>query len=305
MWRPWEDSRNNRFAGGNISDISGSESNDAIEDGDHNRRTHYNVQTQQIILNVYNNFKSENCGTKTEIIIRTGKFTGVSYETVHKIVQNGVLQRKTRKDKGESKEISVCNFDVVRGEIYRFYKRNEVPTLRTLCNSLKNTNRLQCCITTLSSAMKRNGFKYCVVDKRRTIMESARLLLLRDEYLTKMKAYREEKRFICYLDETWYDTHDTIKNGWDDSTGMCSINVPVSRGKRIIIAHAGSMDGWVGEALLSAKNIKSSSLDYHEDMTSSLFEDWFVKKLLSALPPKSVIVMDEYMYFFNLCVLIF
>ncbi|KAI4456620.1 monocarboxylate transporter [Holotrichia oblita] len=126
-------------------------------------------------------------------------------------------------------------------------------------------------------------------------MESA-ILLLRDEYLTKMKAYREEKRFICYLDETWYDTHDTIKKGWDDSTGMCSINVPVSRGKRIIIAHAGSMDGWVGEALLSAKNIKSSSLDYHEDMTSSLFEDWFVKKLLPALPPKSIL---ESPYFFE------
>ncbi|KAI4454306.1 hypothetical protein MML48_9g00011692 [Holotrichia oblita] len=127
-------------------------------------------------------------------------------------------------------------------------------------------------------------------------MESERLLLLRDEYLTKMKAYREEKSFICYLDETWYDTHDTRKKGWDDSTGMCSINVPVSRGKRIIIAHAGCMDGWVGEALLSAKNIKSSSLDYHEDMTSSLFEDWFVKKLLPALLSRSAIVMDNASY---------
>ncbi|KAI4465824.1 hypothetical protein MML48_3g00009838 [Holotrichia oblita] len=77
---------------------------------------------------------------------------------------------------------------------------------------------------------------------------------------------------------------------------MCSLNVPVSRRKRIIIAHAASMDGWLGDALLSAKNIKSSSLDYHEDVTSSLFEDWFVKKLLPALPLKSVIVMDNASY---------
>lgn len=294
MWRPWitnEDSRND--AGSNISL---SESSDPIEDDIDNARNHWSTETQQIILNVYDNLKSENYGTKTETIVRTSKLTGVSYGTVQKIVQNGLFKRKTRKDKGQSKKISVCDFDIVRREIYRFYKRNEVPTLRSLCNFLKDSSRLQCCITTLSRVMKENGFKFGMVNKRRTIMESQRLQLLRDEYLTKVKAFREEKRFICYLDETWYDTHDTVKKGWDDGSGMCSVNVPVSRGKRIIIAHAGSVDGWVGDVLLSAKNIKSSSLDYHEDMTSSLFEEWFMNKLLPSLPPKSVIVMDNASY---------
>lgn len=77
---------------------------------------------------------------------------------------------------------------------------------------------------------------------------------------------------------------------------MCQLDAPVSRGKRIIILHAGSEKGWIGQPLLSAKNVKSSSLDYHEDMTSSLFEEWFCDTLLPNLPKDSVIVMDNAPY---------
>lgn len=50
------------------------------------------------------------------------------------------------------------------------------------------------------------------------------------------------------------------------------------------------------EELLSAKNIKDSNLDYHEDMTAELFETWFKTKLLPSLPTHSVIVMDNASY---------
>ncbi|KAI4461517.1 thap domain [Holotrichia oblita] len=96
--------------------------------------------------------------------------------------------------------------------------------------------------------------------------------------------------------ETWYDTHDTICKGWVDNSATCQLDAPVSRGKRIIILHAGSEKGWIAQLLLSAKNVKCSSLDYHEDMTSSLFEEWFCNTLLPNLPESSVIVMDNASY---------
>lgn len=292
MWRPW--SRTENAESEVLADISANQRNDAPEGNVHCVRSHLSIDTQQIILSVYNTLKSEDYGTKTATIARTSKLTGISYGTVHKIVQNGGFNRKVRNDKGISKQIN--NFDTVRRVIYQFYKRNEIPTLQNLSNFLKETHRLQCSVSTLSRALRKNGFKFCTINKRQTIMESPRLQLLRDEYLTKIKAFREQKRFICYLDETWYDTHDTVKKGWNDDSDFCSVNVPVSRGKRIIIAHAGSVDGWVGSVLLSAKNIKSSCVDYHQDMTASLFEEWFVHKLLPSLPKESVIVMDNASY---------
>ena len=129
------------------------------------------------------------------------------------------------------------------------------------------------------------------------IMESSRIVAWRQEYLRKIKEYRQSKREIVYLDETWFDTHDVVKYGWVDESDKCTLNGPCSRGKRVIILHAGSDKGFVPNALLlSAKNIKQSSADYHEDMTASLFEKWFIEQLLPNIFPNSVIIMDNASY---------
>lgn len=75
---------------------------------------------------------------------------------------------------------------------------------------------------------------------------------------------------------------------------MCQTDVPVSRDKRIIIAHAGCDSGWIGESLLLAKNINSSCVDYHECMTVDLFENWFSNKLLPFLSPASVTIIEHF-----------
>ncbi|XP_050519440.1 uncharacterized protein LOC126893369 [Diabrotica virgifera virgifera] len=105
------------------------------------------------------------------------------------------------------------------------------------------------------------------------------------------------KRNIVYLDETWYDTHDTVKKGWKNNNKKCSVALPSNKGKRIIILHCGGENGWIEDALLvSAKNIKDASLDYHDDMDSALFESWFENTLIPKLSKNSVIVMDNASY---------
>ena len=128
-------------------------------------------------------------------------------------------------------------------------------------------------------------------------MEFRRIQEWRSQYLRDIIEYRVQKRPIIYLDETWFDTHDTPSSGWDDSSGKCVTRAPSNRGKRITILHAGSEDGWIPNALsLSSKNISESCVDYHEDTTAEVFEDWFGTKLLPNMPPNSVIVMDNASY---------
>ena len=88
-----------------------------------------------------------------------------------------------------------------------------------------------------------------------------------------------------------------VKRGITDGSLNCCLNTPPSRGKRIIILHAGSNKGWAKNALLlSAKNVKNCSADYHQDMDAHLFETWFSQQLLPGLPPSCVIVMDNAKY---------
>lgn len=284
MWRPFSD--------------SDSES-DANNDGNIERkqRKHLSLDAKEIILNIYRTLMEENHHEQTKNIERTCELTKVPIGTIYKIVKGNGGPRKKRSDKGTSKTVPDYDIDTIRQQIYALYKENVVPTLECLHKRISvHPINIQCCKTTLWQTLKKAGFKFATLDKRRSIMETPRLQKLRYDYLMAVKKYREEGRLICYLDETWYDSHDTVTKGWMDSSSMCQMDVPVSRGKRIIILHAGSEKGWTGQCLLSGKNIKSSSLDYHEDMTSSLFEEWFCDSLLPSLPKGSVIVMDNAPY---------
>lgn len=91
---------------------------------------------------------------------------------------------------------------------------------------------------------------------------------------------------MIYLDETWFDTHDVIRYSGVDDSNKFGLGIPSSRGKRIIIFHAGNENGFVKNVfLLSAKNIAQSSADYHEDMTAQFFEKWFSEQVLPNIPP--------------------
>jgi transposase len=284
MWRPW---------------CEETHTNDEAESSAENClqiKSQLGIQAKNIVLNVYTNLKNENkemCNK--HIMRRTSQLTEVNYCTVYNIVIHGVQERKTRTDKGNRK-IKSWDLDIIRRTLYNLYKENHVATIDTLYNKLVENTDVMCSRSTLWRTLTEHGFKYQTINKRLNIMESDRIRKLRYEYLAMIKKFRNEGRFICYLDETWYDTHDTIKKGWIEDKNKCQLNVPHYRGKRIIILHAGSENGWIGQVLLSAKNIKKCSLDYHEDMSSNLFEEWFKNKLLPVLPEKSVIVMDNASY---------
>ncbi|GFU86228.1 DDE_3 domain-containing protein [Trichonephila clavipes] len=109
---------------------------------------------------------------------------------------------------------------------------------------------------------------------------------------------------IYYLDETWvnegysetrvwYDT--AIKSCYEASSSNLTVGLtaPEGKGRRLIITHIGSKEGFVRDAadIFIGKN----SGDYHEEMDDNHFEKWF-ETVMPKLKPQSIIVMDNAPY---------
>lgn len=279
MWRPW-----------NCAD-SGASSSVIF------KRKHLSTDAKLIIKNVYQSLLSRNFNSM-DALAETSTLTKTPLSSVRDIVLKPVNPRKNRSDFGTFRSIDESDMDLLRRKIYQMYEAQTVPTLISLKERLiKDETNISCSLSSLRKILHKMGFKYRSINKRQTLMESQRLREWRLKYLTAVKQFREKNRPIIYLDETWFDTHDTPKKGWDDSSKNCQTKAPSNKGKRITILHAGSENGFVPNCLLlSAKNIADSSLDYHQDTDAQLFEDWFKHKLLKNIPENSVIVMDNASY---------
>lgn len=57
-------------------------------------------------------------------------------------------------------------------------------------------------------------------------MESVRIVARSYNYLQRLNILRSEGFQIVFLDETWYDTHDVVRKGWDDGTCNCILKFP-------------------------------------------------------------------------------
>ena len=125
-------------------------------------------------------------------------------------------------------------------------------------------------------------------------MEIYNIRRLRAEYLQTILQYRRDGRPIIYIDETYINSSHTTSRGWygKDSEG---VKAPVSRGRRLVVVHAGSETGFIRNALLIFTS-GSRSGDYHDDMNSANFMKSVECQLLPNLPAKSVIVCDNAPY---------
>ena len=101
-----------------------------------------------------------------------------------------------------------------------------------------------------------------------------------------MRRNRRENRPVVYLDETWANSHSSHERSWVESDDRIQggtkggILKPFGKGTRLIILHAGSENGWIDGADLVFQSKKATG-DYHDEMNSNNFEEWFHDKLLS------------------------
>ena len=125
-------------------------------------------------------------------------------------------------------------------------------------------------------------------------------------YLQNMEAYRLQGRPIFYTDETYIDpqsqpnkflTDCTIKSANDAKEKGLSTGIKwhSGRGNRLLILHMIGPDGLIPEVekiWIRTSNQTPQSDDYHHDIDSATFYNWF-KDSLKHLPPNAVVVMDN------------
>ena len=71
--------------------------------------------------------------------------------------------------------------------------------------------------------------------------------------------------------------------------------MPSGKGRRLIILHAGGVDGWVEGADLVSRS-KTNSTDYHDEMNSKHYMEWMTQQLLPRLEEPTVIILDNASY---------
>ncbi|KAJ8912064.1 hypothetical protein NQ315_016753 [Exocentrus adspersus] len=204
----------------------------------------------------------------------------------------------------------IANFDegtknIVRQIVHGFFIKNELPTLDKIANKLRNEPDLpQISRSSLYTFLKEINFRYVKRNRKSILIERHDIVRWRLGYLNSIKEFRKENRPIYYLDETWVNECHSKEKVWVDnsitsrrdafiqglSTGLKN---PSGKGKRLIVLHAGSENGFVNDALLLFEGKKSG--DYHEEMNANVFENWF-SEFLKKLPDNSVIVMDNASY---------
>ena len=127
--------------------------------------------------------------------------------------------------------------------IYEFYRAKFAPTLDMLLQSTITKTEgtvyeLPYKCTTLYDIVRKLGFTYQKADNKSIILESYRIVAWRYEYLRKTEKLRAEGYLIICLDETWFDSNETVRKVWADSTKNCSVSTLMSRGKKVVICHA-------------------------------------------------------------------
>ena len=134
------------------------------------------------------------------------------------------------------------------------------------------------------------GFSYKKRDSKKYIQAAKH----RHTYLQTIRKLRQQNATLIYTDETWVNAHHTNEYIWVDKDGSGGWKVPSGKGQRLIVVHAGGVEGWVERADLVFRS-KTNSADYHDEMNNEHYMEWLTKQLLPGLDRPTVIILDNHL----------
>ena len=181
-------------------------------------------EQQQIILNVAKYFQEESkSGNKPQfragaVIAKTAAATGVSKNSVRKIVYAGKVidEGETRKAKVRFGKLDNFDGGVIRRIIHNLYRENISPSLKKILLQLKEKMNLPYGKTHLWRLLKKMGFGYEKRGRQRIISEMPEIIAWRERYLRRIRKIREAdpERAIVYTDVTWLIQGHRTKKEW-------------------------------------------------------------------------------------------
>uniref|UniRef100_A0A1X7VLI4 Tc1-like transposase DDE domain-containing protein n=1 Tax=Amphimedon queenslandica TaxID=400682 RepID=A0A1X7VLI4_AMPQE len=151
--------------------------------------------------------------------------------------------------------------------------KKQYITLDNLLPELKADSTFNGSKSSLHCLLKNMNYRFRKVGNKRIYYKQPHIIEQREEYLVRMhNNHSGENRPVIYLDETWMNAHDGKDKQWvqpDTLTGGTSggVTKPYGKGKRLIILHAGSENGWVPNAELAFQSGDTSD-DYTQGYES-------------------------------------
>lgn len=235
----------------------------------------------------------------------------VTKRIVQRIVQqnnNGTLKKDLRR-KRPGLLFDEMSLGIIRHTVLNFYGTGNYPTLnkiyeKVVARTHDDENFPKCGREVLRKVMLRMNFAYMKKDAFKLYYEQPRIIAQRHGYLRKIRKFRRDGYNIFYQDETWANQRISKEKTWllvknpgsliVETEG--GLRVPTGLGKRIIVNHVGSEEGFLdGVADIFVAKTGTPD-DYHTSMNIQHFMRWFVDELLPNVPNKSVLVVDNALY---------
>jgi hypothetical protein len=143
--------------------------------------------------------------------------------------------------------------------------------------------------------MLKTGFRYDNVKKTKNFVETLGIKEKRRRYLQERYSEKFKDALFVWLDESYCNQYHTTNKSWF-TEGMTVFRR--EKGRRYIIVHAGSKEGWVGEPKIWVANEPNG--DYHKNMNAVAFEEYFEELCRHCKEekeyPKVVFCMDNARY---------
>lgn len=175
------------------------------------------------------------------------------------------------------------DIDIVQRTIHEFYDNREYPTTIKLLNKYREKINCNGSKTSMWRILKSLHFKYKKCnDGRKFLMERNDIVLMRVKFLRKMCNLHQnnDTQPVVYLDETWVNQNHTREHIWQNNTNSEGLKVPIGKGSCLIICHARSSSfGFVAGSKLVFCCQSSTNIDYHTQMNSITFKEWFIQML--------------------------
>ncbi|XP_072949967.1 uncharacterized protein [Epargyreus clarus] len=247
-----------------------------------------------------------------DVAKKTAETAGVHLSTVYRIIKEYRTHKRVSSPTPAPKKGTIMDklddmtLSGIRRKVHMLFFDNDPPTIEKVLNLVNEDDSLPSFKrTTFQKVLNKLKIKYLKRSRRSVLIEKEEIVRWRFYYLQKMLRMREQRRKIYYLDETWVNEGHTKSKIWQDlsiesarqayqeglSTGL---KAPSGKGKRLIVVHIGNEDGFVENADLIFESKKGEG-DYHREMNSKVFEEWF-SRTLEKLEPNSIIVMDNAPY---------
>ena len=266
------------------------------------------IDASDIVFNVYSYFKSEKEKGRLYISIdtlvkRTLAATGIRRrKTLNKVVlprlhkQSGkaILSQPsmdttvdTLAFRPKCRGLDKFNQDVLRKTIFDLHNERIMPTLDKILSRVEGT-----LIISKSSV----AVAYCKRGKKHYVKENQQITADRCFFLRKIKEYKMAGFQVVYLDETWVNQNHRPECGWFPKDESTLPQLPSGKGRRYVILHAGCKTKGPLPGCDIVFKAGSSDGDYHKELNSKVFLEWWSDQLLPALDEPGVIVIDNASY---------